>query len=636
MMAVNKGGDKWQLVSLQTTLAPLPDERWLSASAVELRQTIEEIKMEESAGWRYQDIRGDTGKPITFAFQTGSGAIGLLQITGFTENPRGVKISYKLVQNGTTNTPASQNAAHADNVNFTVAASGTAPLSYQWRFQDTNLPAAAQNLSFGPVIERTLSFNESLQDSFLDLDTGRLLSPPPDIRALFKTPYGTRVSWESKSDPRAVKMREWLRASGAKLMACGGEYGERLEMREGFAIQPPWTGTNRVGFDQTDPNVVAKQAEVFLKPLQTNSVIKILLLQPGYDPQLGLRQDTFLFITREGTVGVLQILNTEDNPRGVKIRYKLVQNGGTTKSAKISNIPLVKTVVLTRATNQLIDVSNEVLTVTVFSDSMVQPGETISALVKRGDGQIGNAHSMLFINWQPDGTRTSCSFSWFFGGVLGQGFGRVEAEAAVAQLREGLTDKPLALTSGKPLEVFSVTNKSGEIMAGYVEFQHTSPEPATGSGLSGNKPQAIVHLRRFTAFMPNSPSIDYSVKLPPGYALWATANRGLANTFTPAGPNQYHSSWMNISLPARPKPMDLQLGERPKFQLPPPPRFDTPAQREAQHAALETQFQELQDQGPIPVVLGEPKLLFSTTNGAGEVYQGFLELVGPPVTTNTP
>ena len=140
---------------------------------------------------------------------------------------------------------------------------------------------------------------------------------------------------------------------------------------------------------------------------------------------------------------------------------------------------------------------------------------------------------------------------------------------------------------------------------------------------TGSKPQAIVHLRHFMGLMPNSTSIDYSVKLPPGYALLATANRGLVNTFTPAGPYQYHSSWSDIPVPTR----TLQPGERPKVNL--HPAVPTPAQREAQREVLEAQFQELQDQGPIPLVLGEPKLMFSTTNSAGEVYQGFLELVGP-------
>jgi hypothetical protein len=37
--------------------------------------------------------------PLTFLFKSTTGTIGLLQITGFTDNPRGVKIRYKLVQN---------------------------------------------------------------------------------------------------------------------------------------------------------------------------------------------------------------------------------------------------------------------------------------------------------------------------------------------------------------------------------------------------------------------------------------------------------------------------------------------------------------------------------------------------------
>ena len=37
--------------------------------------------------------------PFVYGFQTREGGRGLLQITGFTENPRGVKIRYKLVQN---------------------------------------------------------------------------------------------------------------------------------------------------------------------------------------------------------------------------------------------------------------------------------------------------------------------------------------------------------------------------------------------------------------------------------------------------------------------------------------------------------------------------------------------------------
>ena len=45
---------------------------------------------------------GSEGLPNTFRFKTRTGHVGLLQITGFTEHPRGVKLRYKLVQNGGT------------------------------------------------------------------------------------------------------------------------------------------------------------------------------------------------------------------------------------------------------------------------------------------------------------------------------------------------------------------------------------------------------------------------------------------------------------------------------------------------------------------------------------------------------
>ena len=40
--------------------------------------------------------------PVTFAFLTEKGVRSLLQITGFTENPRGVKLRYKLAQDAGT------------------------------------------------------------------------------------------------------------------------------------------------------------------------------------------------------------------------------------------------------------------------------------------------------------------------------------------------------------------------------------------------------------------------------------------------------------------------------------------------------------------------------------------------------
>jgi hypothetical protein len=47
----------------------------------------------------------------TFLFSTRDGDEVVMQITGFTENPRGVKIRYKLVQNGNANPASGQNGA---------------------------------------------------------------------------------------------------------------------------------------------------------------------------------------------------------------------------------------------------------------------------------------------------------------------------------------------------------------------------------------------------------------------------------------------------------------------------------------------------------------------------------------------
>jgi hypothetical protein len=51
----------------------------------------------------------------------------------------------------------------------------------------------------------------------------------------------------------------------------------------------------------------------------------IWLLQPGFDSRLNTRQDSFCFRTSAGIVGILQILNPEENPSGIRVRYKLLQ-----------------------------------------------------------------------------------------------------------------------------------------------------------------------------------------------------------------------------------------------------------------------------------------------------------------------
>jgi hypothetical protein len=295
-----------------------------------------------------------------------------------------------------------------------------------------------------------------------------------------------------------------------------------------------------------------------------------------------------------------------------------------------------KTIVLVRPENRLIDPTNDVRTVTVWTDGDSQPGETISGFVKRGDRPLEGTMTFFSINWQaPDRSGASRGFTWFFGGELGKGLGEKEAEAAFAQLSNDPKGESVRLVPGEPLQVFRVTNQIGEVTGGYLQLKRVAPEDAK----PGERPHAIVHIRHFMMLGPSSPNIEYSAKVPAGYSLRATASSGSVNTFTPAGPYEYRSSWMNLPHPPFARPDKREPGQ--PVQLLRPPRIESLEESQARRKVLEAQLQELEDQGPISVVLGQPKPLFSITNEDGENYRGFFELVGPQksksarVSTNT-
>jgi serine/threonine protein kinase len=189
---------------------------------------------------------------------------------------------------------------------------------------------SASNYFFGPAIIRVIGSGETGTNLFLNLNTGQLLTPPEEIRALLNESYTKRNSWELNSDPRAEKIREWLRSSGANLMISDGGRGlERLEIREAVALAPTVISngvTLPFGFDQADAVYLAAHIKPMLESVQAQRQhSSIWLLQPGFDSRLNTRQDSFCFRTSAGIVGILQILNPEENPSGIRVRYKLLQ-----------------------------------------------------------------------------------------------------------------------------------------------------------------------------------------------------------------------------------------------------------------------------------------------------------------------
>lgn len=167
-------------------------------------------------------------------------------------------------------------------------------------------PSRSDAALFGQVIERTVNDdNKELGDFLLDLDTGKLFSPPQ----------------EKLSDIDELK---WIRDHGVDALGDMRPGVARLIGFDMIAIP--------VGSDQWDctPQLLLdffakeKLAKPDLKELKPTPVIM------STDPKNPL--PTYFIQTREGAKGVLQVTGAidkggkPDRPRAIKIRYKLLQD----------------------------------------------------------------------------------------------------------------------------------------------------------------------------------------------------------------------------------------------------------------------------------------------------------------------
>jgi len=156
----------------------------------------------------------------------------------------------------------------------------------------------AANLSFGPVVERVLPDQPGGQGPFMNFESGELVVAPNGLV-------------ENRFD--RTLLIDWLVAAGADASAIAGENG-------GHSLV---SYTRDTCFSEVSPGSWERMNESGLllawqSAARTN---KIFLGNPDLLPR------TFVFETRTGIHGLLQITGFTDNPRGVKIRYKLVQNG---------------------------------------------------------------------------------------------------------------------------------------------------------------------------------------------------------------------------------------------------------------------------------------------------------------------
>ncbi|MCP5521032.1 MAG: protein kinase [Verrucomicrobiales bacterium] len=175
---------------------------------------------------------------------------------------------------------------------------------------------------FGPVMERLVHDGRTAsgRDMLLNLDTGELKSEPTDPRVLSDPDLMLQALAEQGIDLAAVNQRE----------AWAGEEAEAFDSffftQSGQHLPAgPLKGIISYGMVVTTLDAGEWTS---LSP----GALRAMLNQAGlptakpmrFHSAMGTSPVTIGFRTREGGVGILQVIECSDDPRGVKVRYKLV------------------------------------------------------------------------------------------------------------------------------------------------------------------------------------------------------------------------------------------------------------------------------------------------------------------------
>ena len=154
---------------------------------------------------------------------------------------------------------------------------------------------------FGPVMERFINDDVEEKNSLIDFDTGRLFSNPTEFNsreALFR--------WIAENQIDAVS-------------------------------ETKTSGPGLYGFDMA-AIPIANERWNTISPMELEEDLSIAKVgTPAFMSAMGDLPVAYIFKTREGGMGVVQILEIQDNkkPRRIKIRYKMLQ--GETAQLRVSS-----------------------------------------------------------------------------------------------------------------------------------------------------------------------------------------------------------------------------------------------------------------------------------------------------------
>jgi hypothetical protein len=220
--------------------------------------------------------------PRTHLFRTPEGNEGVLQILAFTRNHAGVKIRYKLVR----------------------------PATSELVEQSSFISGAARGVE-------TVLHHAFTADELFDLDHGKRLGLPPDSD-----------QWDR------MRVMQWLASSGVELAVI--DYEDDASSGWGLATRRGLCRIDDLRWDTLEATMVQNaltSGRPGLEQIDTDGNGFSIYRLP-----VGLPPISFALTTSEGRLAAFQITGFTENPRGVKIRYKLV--GPTTAATSFGEKPL--------------------------------------------------------------------------------------------------------------------------------------------------------------------------------------------------------------------------------------------------------------------------------------------------------
>ena len=339
------GNDKWGAISEGELV------RVLSGGATAL-QIVTQGKMKV-----YLPPK-ETQPPMTFAFKTSSGGVGLLQITGFADNPRGVKLRYKLTPvEAATQSPAE---AAQNSVMFHPATNGTAALNaardfvleHQWKLLSEGGNNELVTMRALDADGKRVTFEEAAQAGGMARFT---VSTEPGAQMpahRIRSELWHRLGWGNLGDPSSSDGTNRLSFgpviervvtnmidfdSGAlvdlPLPTQPGERDpERYDWINGEGV--PWMRAQ--GCDAMNANHGLIGVDLLVVPLESkdwhgltpaglrSKLDGLQLPKAPSSSSIPQERRPFGFQTREGALGIFEITDANLR-RGVKLRYKLVK-----------------------------------------------------------------------------------------------------------------------------------------------------------------------------------------------------------------------------------------------------------------------------------------------------------------------